>query len=284
MRKPKPSQDKDSICVRVTIGGKRHKIMGFGRYDDPQALQGAKAICETLWGDMLTGRVLNDIALYSPKAKVAAIAIIENKVPLTLKECWARFTRHKESELCGKTLQNYYNTSRHIDNLKLNECKWQPLEIKERLLTLSPYVGKKVAKHLTSMSRWAYDYEITEKDYLVRLKIGVFLPDKIPTPSPFTALERDAILEYFAGHEHYRHYENITKFMFYTGCRTCEAIGVQQKHINLERNQVILGRSVVPLSDGTQQEREVSKNGGTRVFPLNKALHEMFITMDYNGL
>lgn len=67
--------------------------------------------------------------------------------------------------------------------------------------------------------------------------------------------------------------------MFHTGCRPCEAVGALQSSLNLERKQITLGRSVVHLSNGTTQEREVSKTGRLRVFPLSTALLEILSTM-----
>lgn len=49
---------------------------------------------------------------------------------------------------------------------------------------------------------------------------------------PFSASERDAIIEAFENHPIHKFSAPFVKFLFMTGCRTGEAIGFKWKHRN----------------------------------------------------
>jgi integrase len=275
MDRPRPANDAGSIVIRVTIKGQRHAIRHLGRYDDTDALRQAKLIAETLWSDMLSDRVLPDIAMYSPKHKLKALAAKAKPLP-SLLDTWRLFMVYKQYTVCENTLQRYDTTTKAIYHLGLNQRNWQAVAIKNDLLKLLPDNRKRVTKHLIALSLWAWNYDYIDNHLLAKLKLDESKSAAKATAKPFSASQRDQLLAYMLQHEHYSYYYAITLFMFHTGCRPCEAVGLQWQDVDLERKQLTLGRSVVYLSNGTTQERAVSKTGGTRVFPFNKALSELF--------
>ena len=62
-------------------------------------------------------------------------------------------------------------------------------------------------------------------------KIKVF-KDTSKTIDPFTVDEKNAIIGAFEVHPVYGYYAPFVKFLFMTGCRTGEAIGLQWKHVS----------------------------------------------------
>ncbi len=51
-------------------------------------------------------------------------------------------------------------------------------------------------------------------------------------PKPFTSEEIKAIIQGFEQDRYYSHYAGFVEFLFGTGCRTGEAIGLCWKHLN----------------------------------------------------
>ena len=64
---------------------------------------------------------------------------------------------------------------------------------------------------------------------------GVAWPRKVdPEPDPFTAEERDLVLDFFWRRK--RHYYPLVYTLFFTGLRTGEAVGLRWGAVNLRRS------------------------------------------------
>ncbi len=97
-------------------------------------------------------------------------------------------------------------------------------------------------------------------------------------PKPFTKDEVRAILAAFKTHLQYKHYADFVEFMFLTGVRTAEAIGLRWQHISEDFASVWIGES---LSRGVRKSTKTNK---ARYIPLNdklKTLLKARIPEDY---
>lgn len=90
---------------------------------------------------------------------------------------------------------------------------------------------------------------------------------------PFTSEERDAIIKAFEESPHHQHYASYVKFLFLTGCRTSEAIGLRWGDINLECTQIIFS-SVI-----SKNQRKGTKNNRVRKFPCNFSLQSLLLSI-----
>ncbi len=124
----------------------------------------------------------------------------------------------------------------------------------------------------------------TIKRYLDTLQVispTIFKPIKItveskPLPKPFTTEETRAIIDWFQTSEYYRHYADYVKFLFLTGTRTSEAIGLRWKHIDFNRNLLFISESLGRNKNNTSHRiRKTTKTNKTREFPMNHTLLEM---------
>jgi len=75
----------------------------------------------------------------------------------------------------------------------------------------------------------------------------------------------------------YKHsfYYPFLKFIFYTGVRNAEAIGLRVKHVNFEANQVEISETLARTVNGsnhTSRVRKCTKTGNIRFLPLNEEL------------
>ncbi len=80
-------------------------------------------------------------------------------------------------------------------------------------------------------------------------------------PKPFSAEEIRAIFNWFENHKYYSYYADYVKFLFLTGTRTIEAIGLQWKHVDFDRNLMFIYESLGrDRGSSAQRTRKTTKN------------------------
>lgn len=94
---------------------------------------------------------------------------------------------------------------------------------------------------------------------------------------PFTPQERDAIIQAFEKHPHHQRYTSFVKFLFLTGCRTSEAVGLRWSDINSECTQITFS-SVI-----SKKQRKSTKNNRIRKFPCNHSLQTLLLSIQLDN-
>ncbi len=98
-----------------------------------------------------------------------------------------------------------------------------------------------------------------------------------PKRLPFTATEIRAILDTVKTHPIWHRYHDLTMFLFYTGVRPSEAIGLQWKHIDWQRHTVTIQESLSRGDDGLTsshgRKRKATKNQKVRAIDLHPNLY-----------
>lgn len=95
-------------------------------------------------------------------------------------------------------------------------------------------------------------------------------------PKPFTREEIGAIILAFRTNRYYYHYSDYVEFLFGTGCRTGEAIGLRWKHLSEDCSTVWSGET---LSRGV---RKATKTNRARVVTLTEKLTKMLVYQTSN--
>jgi integrase len=137
-------------------------------------------------------------------------------------------------------------------------CKWGK---KHDLLESNPYEGM-----ANEMPKFRYQVE--------------------PKPNAFTEEERDRIIEAFKNHRGtwngrgyagmgYNHYTSFVEFLFLTGCRPSEAIGLRWKHISADFKFIYFEGSITISGNGKPIQVEGSKNNKKRRFPCSERLRSL---------
>jgi integrase len=85
-------------------------------------------------------------------------------------------------------------------------------------------------------------------------------------PRPFTSEEIAAIIAGFKGNRYYNYYSSFVTFLFATGCRTGEAVGLQWGHLSEGFTKVWIGESV------SRGKRKSTKTNKAREFKLPSSL------------
>jgi integrase len=270
MRKqPTPRNNNGSIALVFKLDGKEYKLTGYGQYSDKKAIALANSFASKLYGDYLSGN-LKPLEEYQPKqSALVTLAVAEIK-EITVLELYKQFVEYKAANLSEKTLERYKSFENTLERLKLT---WDSLVVRTKLQSISQLQAKRLASTLSTMSAWGYQHKLINQNYFDDLAEDMPTGIKTPEPKPFTQFQRRIIIQAFANSDRYRYLADFVIFLFETGCRPCEAIGLQWNDVDFTKKQVNLGRSIVHLANGTKQERAVSKTGKLRVFPMNKMLN-----------
>lgn len=95
-----------------------------------------------------------------------------------------------------------------------------------------------------------------------------------PEPNAFNDEEKEAILNNFLTSHHYDYYYPFVYFLFLTGCRPSEAIGLRRGDIDDDFKKIKFCGSIVQIkSQATWMEK--SKNNRVRFFPINAELRDL---------
>jgi integrase len=125
---------------------------------------------------------------------------------------------------------------------------------------------------LNKMSAWAVAEGLLSYNPWVKIKPRKTTKEIV---KPFSQEEAAKII---AGFEKaYPAWVPFTKFLFLSGCRMSEAIGLQWKHIDFQRQEICICESLSILASGNGHERvrKDTKTGSVRVLKTNTQLIEL---------
>jgi len=97
----------------------------------------------------------------------------------------------------------------------------------------------------------------------------------------FMPHERQAILTAFAEHPTYKHYYPFVYTLFATGMRVSEAIGLQWRHIDLDKGMILVAESLSRSPNGKTSSRhrvrKGTKTGQTGITPMTDGLRSLLM-------
>ena len=269
---PKTRATKGTISIENVKGRLRMRFrahrrqftLTMGLSDTPEHRTHCKAIAAQIERDIVYGHFDSTLCKYKP-AHLQAAKGSEN-----LADLWERFTAHKKTQIAPTTLiVTYAHIKAHIERLPKKRLS-DAANIKEHLLsTLKPYHCKHVLMMLSACCTWAVKAKLISENPFAGMAKEIRVPKDSRTHiDPFSAEERDTILAAIDSHPKYAHYAPFVRFLFFTGCRTSEAIGLKWKHIDARR---ILFCDTLTLACGKHIAKG-TKTGEAREFPINAQL------------
>lgn len=133
---------------------------------------------------------------------------------------------------------------------------------------MSPLTLKERITLIKGCWDWAQKQGLLESNPWGELRVRV--PPQ-PKPRPFTKDEVRKILAAFQQSRYYRHYADFVEFMFHTGLRTGEGIGLRWEHVSPDCSQIWIGESI---SRGVRKE---TKTNVARTLTLPLDLQKMLM-------
>ncbi len=246
---------------RHLLGGKQAYLY-LGLADTPINRQAATTKAQVIAADIAFDRFDPTLEKYKPQYNQQ-----QKDESLPLKELWTQYEEFKARSLSVTTIEkDFKRVGNHIAALPHNLSAKQ---VRKHLTeALSVATAKKVLMQIKACCQWASEEElITANPFATVPNIRGGKPKK--GINPFTREERDLIIKAFEDHEVWNCYASFVKFLFWTGCRTSEAVGLQWKHIASNLNTITFSEAVV------EGNRKDTKTHVIRKFPVNRTLRQL---------
>ncbi len=205
---------------------------------------------------------------------------------LSLTELWDKYVAYKTPICSPKTvIDSYVPMGRHFANAP--QALDQPLEIRSYLLgATTEQMTRRCLMNLSAACKWGVKKGLLATNPFDGMYLELAKPKyKIEEQAnPFTAQERDRIIQAFQTHNagkkgiSYSYYTNFVKFLFYTGCRPSEAVGLRWKHLSDDCAKITFTEAIV-RAGGKPLSRETTKTKKTRKFSCTNTLQTLLLSI-----
>jgi len=257
------------LRLRWSHAGKRY-CLSLGMPDSRVNRVVAQARAKVIEGDLVTGNFDPTLAKYKPSQVQQAVAI-------SVVELLQQFMEYKRRSLYPRSLDKFKALRKPITEFFGTKTAGSVDE--ELADSFRAFLSQRIApttqrERLTTLSacwKWGLKQRlVTQNPWLEPLKRVKVPPSQ--KPKPFTQHEIQAILDGFRGNRYYAYYADFVEFLFTTGCRIGEAIGLRWKHLADDCSKVWIGESV---SRGGI--RKPTKTNRSRQFRLTPKLQQMLM-------
>jgi integrase len=199
------------------------------------------------------------------------MAATQPKPALDLAELWEQYTAALAKRVSETTLKlNYVRVAGHISKLPTRLLD-EAIAIRDHLLEHnSAYTAKRIWVQLNACGKWAQRSKlITENpfaDMADDFRLNVTASDQVKDIDSFSKAEMETVVAAFENHPRHCHYAPFVKFLFWTGARTSEAVGLKWKHVSPDFKTITFSEAVVNVS--SKGIRKCTKTKKPRKFPL----------------
>jgi integrase len=164
----------------------------------------------------------------------------------------------------------------HYETLRRQILKASPLSSETSWLTclgIAPSTFNKKLGYLQACCDWAKSEGLLGVNPWHKVKRRKGTKEII---KPFSQNEATRIIAGFE--KSYPAWSPFAKFLFLSGCRMSEAIGLQWKHVDFERGEICICESLAQRKDGNGYERvrKPTKTGSVRFLKINAELAQLF--------
>ncbi|MCS7032171.1 MAG: tyrosine-type recombinase/integrase [Gloeomargarita sp. SKYG116] len=255
------------LQLRWTWNGKRY-CLSPGLPDTPLARKGVKLLVATIERDLAYGMFDGDTSKYKPKP----VKPQEPPKPVDLRQLWVRYEDFRRPQVSLNTLGGVYRQVRNA----LRDCPYglnEPVKVRDWLVSHHPPDAcKRILTRLSACCRWAVQSGLLDRNPFQGMTSLIRVPKATRQEiDPFTPQERDVILDVLDRHPTYRHYRPLVQFLFLTGCRPGEALGLEWAHIH--DGYIHFQQSAVVTHPGTVKPG--LKTQASRRFPINRQLQAL---------
>lgn len=266
MREIRPINNNGSIQLKFTVGGKRYSFNPIpgGSYGNRKDMAEATLVATKIQNDIQAGYFDETLERYRPSSKLVKKPGLETTDLLGLWDAWV-----DTLDISAATKADHYKAIRRMI------VKASPAVTDTSWLTkanLAPNTYNKRLSYVKSCFLWAVrEGKVTDNPFeKVKTRKVVTKPIK-----PFTREEIATILKGFD--EIAPHYKPFIKFLFLTGTRLAEAIGLRWEHVDFARNEIVIRESYPKdrTKAGRTRIRKETKTGSVRYLTMGDSLREL---------
>lgn len=269
------------LRLRWRQGSKRYTL-SLGLPDSKVNRTVAQQKAHQIQLDIISGNFDPTLKKYKPHT-------LTKLTQITVVDLFEKFCEYKFKSLSEKTTEKYRATlgylKRFFEDRRVSTIDIAKAEKFSDWLTAQKLSSGQCKRRLEEMKAcwdWALKQELAEDNPWTELPKRLKIPPK-QMPKPFSKEEVQAILQGFRTDRHYHHYADYVEFLFGTGCRTGEAIGLRWRHLTDDCSTAWIGESI---SRGVHKATKTNK---ARTITLTSKLQKMLLarrstTRDPDGL
>jgi integrase len=286
----KSSKGRLEVRLPRELFGGQQKSISLGLPDTPEGRAEADKRLRKIQLDIDTGDFDFTFERYKkPYQRQDHLAVVKELYPeIKLMDLWDKYMVYKKPLLKETTRLYLDYVTKHLEKSKITS-PYKALELREYLLSASTEdVTKRVLVQMNAAFKWGMKHKLVKSPNPYEGMPQEFTKekDKEPKPNAFTPQQKEIIINAFANHKgnwngrgaagsSYAHYTNFVKFMFMTGCRPSEAVGIQWQDISNNFSKITFQRGIFTSSKGKAIHTKRSKNNRIRTFPCSLKLQEL---------
>ncbi len=279
------------LRIRIRVGGNR-QVMSLGLPDTAINRKYAEDKAHRINLDILSGNFDPTLAKYKPQSVVTiAEPDIRPKVMPTAAELWKQYRAYKASSLKETTKLHHEALARILDKTPDTPIT-DALRVKTELEKVTTiHQTKRILIQLGAVCRWAKKHGLVDNNPYEGMagEMPKYRYQQEPKPNAFTEEERDRIISTFREHQgnwngrghtgcRYAHYAPFVEFLFLTGCRPSEAIGLRWQQVSADCGQIKFD-GAISYCYGQQVRVKGSKNNKERRFLCSTRLRSLLQTI-----
>lgn len=262
----------DHLHLRFRASGKPYRV-ALGLPDTKEGNKLARSRASQIEADIHLGQFDPTLVRYRMNGGVQPLVASS----VSLVHIWQQYTQVRRNVIAETTLRVQYDiTARHIAKLPPDlQTPEQAIAIRDFFMQrLSLDATIRLLQQLSKCCDWALETDLIDRNPFDGLakKLKRSVKKKPPQDiDPFDQAEMLAIIQGFESDPCYSYYAPFVKFLFWTGCRTGEAIALQWQHVSPDCTQITFCESV-----STQLRiRKTTKTGKVRMFPCSQQLQAL---------
>ena len=285
--------------VSQAIWGKAQKYKSLGLFNTPENMTKAQQIALIAHMDLLEDKFDISLEKYSPFLLEKTIEKIEPDFPKVLELCTKHYEVRIKSTVEAATQRNhegYLNAMRECANYDIIK---DAVKIRDSIQRVrDPQPTKRVLSFIDRTVKWAKRNELIPKSAenpYKELREDVIGKGKYQKPKhirelseekndnkyrSFSHKEAVTIIEKFSCPEERQVvYKDFVEFLFLTGCRTGEAIGLRWQDINEDCSEINFCHSFCSVSKKLKPLKTAPHGELSREFPCGEKLKELLLNL-----
>lgn len=258
------------LQLRFNYGGKRH-YLSLGLPDTKVNRKAAELKVQIIERDIAYGEVDVTLQKYKPQKSLGAVRL-EGLEP-DLRELWEKWVDYRKPQLEAKTLEWFGTMGNHIHRMPVYTLD-QSHQIRDWIVAnIAADMGKRLLTRINACCKWALKTGLIAQNPFEGMAAEIKLTKAQNTDhfeiDPFAREEQEAIINAFETHRYHKIYAPLVRFLFLTGCRPSEALGLKWRHVDDDK---ILFKEAVVYANSKPTAKGSTKTGKDRFFPINKTL------------
>ena len=266
MRPIHVTKNGNSCWIRWIYGGDRYSLT-WGKWNDPIEKARLDFCAKMIYRDCLIDEfdsTLNKYKCWLQGIESTSNGNGKNKVtkkfpPLV--------------DLLADRIEELYNSADY-SLLKLLRKYGKDIKTVEAAKEFMKWLAARELKDSTK-KRYLAILTVLRRDLFQDIEVKI---SQKPKPKPFTKEEVTKILIFLKNNQYYSSYHDLILFLFNTGCRPSEAIGLLWRDVDIEKRALhiyeSLGRS---KGSSSKRERKPTKTRKYRIIPMNNNVYTMLM-------